>query len=241
MMGINEVVARLREHVVLVKKIFNDQKDVKAQQSLSSLVRNIPFLPYTSSSLSHHTIQVILNDIIINKRKLIVEFGSGISTVYIAALIDQMNLDTQLVSFDSEAGWVDTVGELVKTSNKKLQQVSLIHAPLTPCSKALDGLTWFNEAIVTNHLASIGKPVDVLIVDGPYAHTKELKYSRFPALPIVNQFMDKKRFSVFLDDTYREGEKKIMELWNKEYSISLQAINLSSSHYSKGESFNIIP
>src|SRR5690554_4806588 len=94
----------------LKKKIkdFVDKKvkEVKTHQSqsqqasldyaqLSRLFPESNFIPFTTWTISPSVILHILNDIVINNRSNIIEFGSGASTLYIAKLIQTLKLDTQ--------------------------------------------------------------------------------------------------------------------------------------------------
>ena len=60
-------------------------RDVLAMQSLAPLTEG--YIPWNAASMRPSSVIVILNEIMFNHRQSILECGSGISTIYIAALL----------------------------------------------------------------------------------------------------------------------------------------------------------
>ena len=56
----------------------------------------------------------MLNDIVTNDRKSIVEFGSGMSTIMIGRLIKNNGLDSRLVTVEHDKGWVDVLAGILR-------------------------------------------------------------------------------------------------------------------------------
>ena len=75
----------------------NSQSNYDFQQ-ISKLFSDNEFIPFTAWSLSPSILLHILNDIIINDRKSLIEFGSGASTFYIAKLLKNINSESKFIS-----------------------------------------------------------------------------------------------------------------------------------------------
>ena len=66
---------------------------------------------------------------------------------------------------------------------------------------------------------------DMVFVDGPAAWEEGKSMIRLPALPFISKYLCDD-FSIFLDDAYREGEKRISEIW--ENILDLRSERISS-------------
>ncbi len=209
------------------------EKDILACQLLSKLMNEHDFLPYTDSALSFSGIHTILNDCIIHNRKLIVEFGSGISTIILAKLIQRLNLtDTRFVSFDHDAGWVDICNNYISGSGTQTQ---IIHAPLKPNGS----LDWYDKQVIYNCLDNIPQKPDCMIVDGPPAWKKGMGKSRMPALDCIQSRLADS-FSIFLDDVNREGEWAIKEDWDSKLKFPAVIYQDSIACWFQKSSFNVL-
>ncbi len=211
------------------------EKDIIGHLSMSS-IKVKTYLPYSTSALRFSTLSNILNDIVINNRRSTIEFGGGISTVYLAKLAKVNNIDLKITTIDHDKDWLAILNSILK--NEKVSSfVNLIHGSMALSELSLNDLKWYDNQIVSKKIGNA--KFDQVIVDGPLAYKRDLELSRYPALPFLeNRLMDKN--AVFLDDTNRHGEKKIMKLWEKRFSRSFIKLNSSSSVSFEGEYFNII-
>jgi hypothetical protein len=195
-------------------KIHRSNDDAYALQIIHKLFPETTYLPFTPFSLNPYTIIHVLNEILINKRKRVVEFGSGISTIIISQFIKINNLDTQLLSVDNNLKWQDFISEEIK-KNKSENSTTLIHAPLKNIvhDKFIfkDNSSWYDFDVISENLGTL-RDVDLLIVDGPGAGTSS--YIRFPALLSVKPYLSDS-YCVFLDDVRRQGEREIALKWSE--------------------------
>jgi len=181
--------------------------DVTALQKLTALSNS--YIPWTSSSVRPSAIVKILNDILINNRKNIIEFGAGVSTLYIAKILKENGGHLQTVEHDSE--WIEIVKEMLR-KNGTDDMVSFVHAPMNKCRLSLDGLAWYDEGALNSIMGDV--QFDLVFIDGPLAYTKELRLSRYPALPfLMNLNKVKENVTIILDDINRSGEQEIIDLW----------------------------
>jgi len=72
------------------------------------------------------------------------------------------------------------------------------------------------------------------IVDGPGAWKPEIRLSNYPAMPYLLNFLTG-NFSICLDDINRKGEKKILNLWQKKYSMKFEKINDTTTVFINGK------
>lgn len=77
-------------------------KDVFSQNLLSPLIAGYPYLPSTYASVDFQSLPVLMNDIIINQRKSIIEFEGGISTFLIGRLIKLNKIEAKLYSVEND-------------------------------------------------------------------------------------------------------------------------------------------
>ncbi|WP_448570599.1 class I SAM-dependent methyltransferase [Trichothermofontia sp.] len=205
--------------VNIVRKYLNKffvptRADLFALQRLSAL--NLGFLPTSISAMRPGAINIILNDIIVNERENIVEFGSGISTVYIAALIKQKG-SGRLISFEHDQGWIKVVESMLRQNNLS-EFVSLEYAPLVSEHpwQSKSRADWYDTDIVYQALKD--EKVDLLVVDGPPAYGSEGKreLARLPALLVLGSYLNLSS-AVILDDLNRSGEQKIIKCWLEKY------------------------
>lgn len=185
--------------------------DARASVELSAL--GIGFRAWPASAIAPSALKLVINEILINRRSTIVEFGAGISTVFMAKVLQ--GTGGRLVSFESDLDWADLVrGWLAEES--LTENVELIVAPLGPCSKSLEGLNWYDSRLVRSALS--GLSIDCVLVDGPIAYRRGLEMARYPAIPMISDLLAD-HFAIFLDDTNRAGERRIAELWANELDV----------------------
>ena len=146
------------------------------------------------------TIVTILDELRAHRHTNVVELGSGVSTVYIAAQLRRISGRVRAVEHDAD--WARVIEDRLK----------LLVAPLEHTEMALDQTTWY----AAGTLAPLrDEPIDALIVDGPPGGP-DRPLSRYPALPF---FMDAlgPNALVVLDDVARPGEREILDRWESEF------------------------
>ena len=220
-----------------IQKYQNKLDDLSANLLLQELLRFQEYFPVTDSSLRFHTLAVILNDIILNKRQNCIEFGSGISTLVIANLLKRNKLPYKLFSVEDNIEWYNYMNSFVVT-NDLTQHVVLMYAPLEKTELATGNNSWYSTKILDEKINTDLK-FNLVIVDGPGAWKPEIQLSRYTAVPyLINKLAE--NFSIYLDDSNRKGEKKIIDLWQKKYKLKFSQINDTTSVSTKGNNLNTI-
>jgi predicted O-methyltransferase YrrM len=203
---------------------------------LQPLLNGYPFLPFTGSSLRPFCLNHIINDIVINARKRIIEFGSGLSTIIIGRLIKKNKLNATIVSVEHDAGWVDVLSTLLRNENLD-DVVDLIYAPLKKGIYSSDTL-WYDTLVVEKKINET--KFDMVIVDGPPAWEKGKDRARYPALPFMVNRLNSD-YSVYLDDANRMGEQSIIQSWKREHNMVFHISGGSLAFYCSKNGFYTEP
>lgn len=213
-------------------------EDLTAYLLIQDLLKFAEYFPITSSSLRFHTLATVLNDIIMNTRENIIEFGAGISTLAIANLFKKNSLNYSLISVEDDMNWFNYVKSCISKNNLQ-EHVNLIYAPLEKTNLALENNPWYSVKSLSEKINNDLK-FSLAIVDGPGAWKPEIRLSRYTALPyLINKLAE--NFSIYLDDINRKGEKQVLSLWQKKYTMKFEKINDTSAVFIKGKKLNTIP
>jgi hypothetical protein len=206
-----------REHF-LKEKIASQllQNDILAAQYLQPLSKG--YLPWSQSSLHPSGLVIILNEIVVNRRSVIIECGGGISTFFIARLLQERG--GHLYTLESDKNWSGILRSELDKENLS-HQVSIIDCPLVVTSLGMSAQDrWYDLSVIEKNLLSVlEQKVDFLIVDGPPAYQKETQYSRYPAVPFLQPFFAED-YTIVLDDIHRHGEQLIVAKWEQLLGIA---------------------
>lgn len=177
-----------------------------------------------------------------NNYDVIIEFGSGTSTVLMAkALISkQRNVQTKALTNTSQSNdialqdktFTDLPARIVTFEHNSLYHgkttqalkdngvdhlVDLVHAPLVDYQyKDSSQYLYYSCNEKLQELAKIfkGRKANILVlVDGPPGATN--KNARFPALPHLINNLPEHSFTIIMDDYNRAEEKEIVGIWSK--------------------------
>lgn len=179
--------------------------DSRALVQLQGLIKD--YSPYSASSLRPSGLCVISNDILLNNRKTILEFGSGISTIIIASCIKQTG--GNLITIEHDEAWLNIIRNKLRKAGL-LKYVNTINAPLEDCFDGDNKIAWYKKSVVD--LAILNNTFDLILVDGPPAYKKEWEKRRnFALKSFVNNLSSKA--AIYLDDVDRRSERKIFISW----------------------------
>lgn len=164
----------------------------------------------------------LMQRLVLEQYDLVIEFGSGMSTVIVArtlALIAerQQTAAAHFISFDHlEPYYQQTLGYLKQAGLE--QGVQLTLAPLKEWQGA-DGQTYpyYSCQTVLAQLAKQKKASRkriLVIVDGPPAATGPK--ARYPAGPIVMQYFPDAHIDFLMDDFIRQDEKEVAKHWQRD-------------------------
>jgi len=167
----------------------------------------LPLPPLAGWALDPETAGYVLRHVMDYKPQLVVELGSGVSTV-ITAYAMEKNGFGRVISFDGEAEFAERTRKLLSLHGLD-QRAEVRHAPLVPLD--IDG--WEGVWYEIDAFSDLGPAsVNLLIVDGPPGSTSPL--ARYPALPVLLEHLGPDG-RVLLDDSARGDETEILQRWQE--------------------------
>ena len=212
------------------RQLIYGQNQLWASQKLDKLLPSENFLPQTTWSISPSAVLHALNILELKKRKSIIEFGSGITTIYIAQYLKLRNENSVFLSVESDLDWKIAIEKDLEKFGLS-QYVKIVHCPIVEVANELaykNQSHWYNTEVLKS--AIDGLLFDFVLVDGPYGGATP--YARYSAYPFLEPYT-KKDIVWMLDDSRRLHESEIIRKWK-----DLSGLKLSGfSRYSILENF----
>lgn len=197
-------IGNFRRLRVRVDELSRDNQNVVALYSILNPSTPLPELGgYALSASKAAKLMELTLD---KKPKIIVELGSGVSTLVLAYCLKKIGAG-RIISYDHDENFARITRDNIEKHNLS-EYVEVIHAPLGKVKVGNNEYKWYQI-----NIDDINEGIGFLFVDGPPRKTQEM--ARYPAM----EFFDKKLESgaiVILDDANRHDEIKIKELWVKE-------------------------
>lgn len=161
----------------------------------------------------------LMRQLVLKPYDLVIEFGSGMSTVIVAkslALMAERNgaRQTQFVSFEHLDSYYQQTLDYVQQAGLE-KAVQLILAPIEDW-QAVDGQVYPYYSCQST-LAKLAKQRQasrkriLVIVDGPPAATGP--QARYPAGPLLMEHFPNAHIDILMDDYIREDEKQVVQHW----------------------------
>jgi predicted O-methyltransferase YrrM len=189
-----------------IKQTF---RQLEALQNLGAVLPANDVLPATRGWAASPDLLMVLVDLVITERpSLVVECGSGASTLWLALAMRRFEIDGQIIALDHDPVFGAKTRDLLARHNvRDLAEVR--DAPLE--SFSLDGETysWYARRAWEDL-----KGIDLLFVDGPPATTGH--QARYPALPLLSGLLSPVATAV-LDDLVVPDMQKVLRLWLDAY------------------------
>lgn len=192
------------------KDLEEERTQVQAVHSIYSFITPRYPLPSMSSWSAYPDLaKTILHECMMNKPSLVVELGSGISTLITAYALEQHGeVGAHIISLDHSEEYTLKTKDLLK-SHKLETNAQVIYSPLGPRQIDNKIYSWYS----LDGLTTKGT-IDLLIVDGPPVKTNQL--ARYPALPSLISRLSKDCV-IILDDAARRSEQQSVNQWMHEY------------------------
>lgn len=211
----------MRNLVGVQDRIYTQLESLSWLQKRLTIKGHLP--PLRGWAASPDVLLKLHSHIIQTKPSLIIEFGSGSTTLVIADALRQNGIghlvsvehsrhyaDQTLYTLQSEnlTPWVDLrIGELEAWADEHMNSM--------PDKKPS---MWYPKRLLNDMTC-----VDLILVDGPPGGTCE--FARYPALPILFECLAA-RGEVWMDDTARQEEKSICQRWADDYDLDLEYFSL---------------
>ena len=184
-------------------------RQLEALQNLTAVLPVSDVLPATRGWAASPDLLMVLVDLVITGRpSLVVECGSGASTLWLALAMRRFGIDGRIVALDHDPVFGGKTRDLLARHDVR-EFAEVRDAPLE--SFRLDGETysWYARR-AWEDLAGI----DLLFVDGPPATTGH--QARYPALPLLIGSLSAVATAV-LDDLVVPDMQKALRRWLDAY------------------------
>lgn len=201
-----------KEDMQLVLKMIKDQSNilynqVAGLQSISETMhKGIMLKPMRGWAVSPDAMVWILAEIQKREKPVVIEFGSGQSTLILAA--SARNTGGKLYSIEHDPVYMAEMRSQVEASGLS-EWVEFIHCP-TKKSEEISGENSYDSGL----LPMIS--VDIAFIDGPPPSVMG-ELTRFVPLSWAVRSL-RKNGRVFLDDSKRDSEKKCLQLLKSQFS-----------------------
>lgn len=191
---------------------FQHYRQIEASFSLYSTLRiEHPMPPMRLWVISPDFANLIVQLIMDRRPSLVVELGSGVSTVISAYTLTQVN-HGRVVAYDHEAQFAQLAAENLRLHGLD-HHAQVIHAPLYNIKIEDEIWQWYDLP----HFDQL-TGIDFLIVDGPPEHIQDL--ARYPALPVLFDRLNPGA-TILVDDVSREEDSAVVSRWLEEFDCEL--------------------
>jgi len=197
-----------RKITVISKKQNQNYKQIEALISVFSVITcNLPLPPMRDGAISPDMAALLISEIENNKPKVILECGSGVSTLIMAYCMEKTG-NGHIWSLEHDKKYADIMKHTIE-SHQLSDKISLLYTPLKKIRLKDESWRWYE----TSFLEETG-PIDLLFVDGPPESTGNL--ARYPALPLLINYMNLNAV-VIIDDASRKDEQEMIKRWLEDY------------------------
>lgn len=184
------------------------------------ILPNLKYLPSTRGwAGSPDFLKKIVEIIISQKPRLVIEASSGVSSVVIGLALKNNNYGNSL-SLEQDSTYLQQTKKFIEI-NQIEDCTSLLNCPLVEYEIENELWKWYQ----TDKL-DISEKIDLLVIDGPPRTTQKL--ARYPAIPILFSYLSD-RFTILLDDAKRPDEILIVEKWVK--YLEKEGCQINIEHY----------
>ncbi|TVR28058.1 MAG: class I SAM-dependent methyltransferase [Balneolaceae bacterium] len=150
------------------------------------------------------------------KPDLIVETGSGVTTLIAAYSLEKHHPGGKIISLDHDPVYANKTRDEIKLHSLS-DWAEVRTAPLEKMKIAKNDWIWYSTEAIHFH-----QPIDLLVIDGPPVKTQ--KNARYPALPVLYPYLAKKAV-IIMHDTDRSSESSILKKWLDEYDdLTIQTL-----------------
>lgn len=230
MAAIDERLTKIEEDIAALRSLVrarDDRAQKKLKAGFSSLLNvmsilpqldipgALPPFPHQGFEITGEEAAFLFHLIRRQRPKLVMELGSGSSTILFAAAL-RANGEGRLISVEHDAEHAGRTAQLIEQAELSnwVQQVT---APLVERRVGDRGFSWY---ALDPLLRQMREKIDFLFVDGPPGKMQSL--SRYPALPVLAPHLAAGAL-VFVDDGARDDEMQMLELWREIEDVAFES------------------
>jgi predicted O-methyltransferase YrrM len=175
----------------------------------SALQPTMPLPQLDGWALSPQAIAFMTSTIGRDRPELVVEAGSGASTVA-AALALAKNGHGKVIALEHDQTYARRTRRALQ--DQGVEKYAEVHVcSLIDVTIDSESYRWYDIAGV-----DLNGPIGLLVIDGPPGTTGH--HARYPAIPMLLEHLSPETV-VLVDDTEREQERETMERWRTDYGL----------------------
>lgn len=191
-------------------------RQIEALMSLFVALRpEKPFPDSNDYAAAPDVLNMLARTIFIAQPNLIIETGSGLSTLVMAYCLKRTGKG-KLISLEHDMSYAEVSRNILKLHGLE-SYAEVLYAPLVEHQIHGEKWHWYDCSKIT-----MDRPVDIFFIDGPVQ--KNIPCARYPAIPLMVSHLSPVAI-VLLDDAKRQDETNIVNRWRHEYP-KLQATYL---------------
>lgn len=211
MAGLQDLGQRHRRDLAKIVDLTSalDYRPVQQIQALWQLMTRVPDveapLPTVGGwALQPSTLLRLVRLVELAQPSLVVECGSGSSTVWLAYALRRLGGPRRVVSLEHDAEFAEQTRRTVAEHGLS-DFVDVRTAPLGEVDLSGETMTWYDTAAIADL-----HDIDLLLVDGPPKATGPL--ARYPAIPLLGERLSADAH-VLMDDAHRPSERESVDRW----------------------------
>jgi predicted O-methyltransferase YrrM len=205
-----------KHHHDLIERTSHDYRQIEALSSLLwTLTPDLPLPRMRGRTASPDFLKELAEIILATRPALIVETGSGVSTLVAAYCLRRLGRG-RVFSLEHDPK-VGAAARATLAVHDLLETATVVDAPLTTMAFGGVSWRWYDTAGL-----KIGAPVDILLVDA-CSETAQAP-ARYPAVPVFHGRMHDGSI-ILVDDVRREDQKQVLSMWEKEFDLESDFID----------------
>lgn len=196
----------------LFKLIYEAEIELRSMINVRPILGST-FVPFGGWSIDGRFGENLVRLLLEIRPRLVLECGSGTSTVLAAHCLKQMG-SGKVVALEHICKFASATRQRLKED--KLEEVTtVLETPLRQWPLNGEKRLWYSF----DPEPHLHQKIDLLIVDGPPGRTGPL--ARYPAVPLLKERLSSNAV-IILDDGNREAEKEIAKRWIDELNATYE-------------------
>jgi hypothetical protein len=179
--------------------------------SLAQLVQfNLGYLPWTTSAMRPAGLRLAVNEVLVHERQSGIEFGAGISTLFLAKAFSRSK--GQLTVVEHDIVWLEKIRSELSRIGVLENTCTLVYAPLIRCAATNGNGAWYQQDALEKSIGSA--TYDFSLVDGPISRS-ENDAVRNPACAFLKNRL-RSSYAIFVDDIDRPKDLEMAHSWTQD-------------------------
>lgn len=232
--AVSDATAKIREDVAAehrtTRRALDDQ--VALLEAYLQLQRLVPLqhpMPRAGTwAASEDLLLWLAGEVMRTAPRLVVDLGSGQSSVWMAAAMRQAGIPGRVIAIDHDESYAEVTRRLGAAQGVS-QWLDVRHAPLVTITVEDRACEWYDPAVFEGI-----EGINLLCVDGPPGAGSA--QARWPALPVLHERLAPGA-RVVLDDLIRRDEKDIVSDWRERWS----GVDVDELDFEKGAAVLTMP